>query len=77
MKDLPTTSSFSLGKLYRMCKPKQKAVSKHNRYCDLNLPSVVTASVNMFSEVQQTFRQRSHSDGPGVGSQLGAWGGPK
>ena len=39
MKDLPTTSSFSLGKLYRISKTKLKAVSKHNIYCDLNLPS--------------------------------------
>ena len=39
MKDLPTTSSFSLGKLYRICKRKLKAVSKHNIYCDLNPPS--------------------------------------
>ena len=77
MKDLPTTSSFSLGKLYRMCKTKHKAVSKHDRYCHLNLPSVGTASVNMFSEVQQTFRHRSHRDEPGIGSQHGARVGPQ
>ena len=77
MKDLPTTSSFSLGKLYRMCKTKHKAVSKHNRYCHLNLPSVGTASVNMFSEVQQTFRHDAHRDEAGVSSQLGGGGGPQ